>query len=67
MSSREMKKRKRLTPSLASGKVFEEGKRQRGTERMGFNMRLSRAVGRYFMKGREEIDKCKRDSKMLAW
>jgi hypothetical protein len=26
MSSREMKKRKRLTPSLASGKVFEEGK-----------------------------------------
>ena len=29
MSSREMKKRKRLTPSLASGKVFEEGKCQK--------------------------------------
>jgi hypothetical protein len=29
MSSREMKKRKRLTPSLASGKVFEEGKHQK--------------------------------------
>jgi hypothetical protein len=28
VSSREMKKRKRLTPSLASGRVFEEGRRQ---------------------------------------
>ena len=59
MSPREMKKRKRLTPSLAPS--------QRGTERMRFNMRLSRAVGRYLMKGRGEIDKCKRYSKMLAW
>ena len=29
MSPREMKKRKRLTPSLASGQVLEEGKRQK--------------------------------------
>jgi hypothetical protein len=29
MSPREMKKRKRLTLSLASGKVFEEAKRQK--------------------------------------
>jgi hypothetical protein len=29
MSPREMKKRRRLTPSLASGKVFEEAKRQK--------------------------------------
>jgi hypothetical protein len=40
---------------------------QRGTERMRFNMCPSRAVGRYLMKGRGEIDNCKRDSKMLAW
>jgi hypothetical protein len=29
MSPREMKKRKRLIPTLASGKVFEEGKCQK--------------------------------------